>query len=390
MSDHLMNTYARLPVQFKKGKGAILKDKQGINYLDALSGIAVCSLGHSHPAISEAICKQSQKILHTSNLYQIGKQRKLAEKLFKLSDMERVFFCNSGAEANETAIKIARKFANDQGITHPKIIVMENSFHGRTLATLSATGNDKVHAGFSPLVEGFVRVPFDNVEAIKDLQDDKDIVAILVEPIQGEGGVHVPQKGYLKSLREICDQNNWLLMCDEIQTGIGRTGKWFAHQHCDITPDVMTLAKALGNGVPIGACLAAGNAANVLAPGNHGTTFGGNPLACAAALAVIDVLTIHNHIDLVAKKGDTLLQRFKDELEGIEGVVDIRGRGYMIGIQLNRTCSDLVIQALEKRLLINVTRGDTVRLLPTFVMSQEQTNELVTTLTQLIKDFLKA
>jgi len=390
MSDHLMNTYARLPVQFKKGKGAILKDKQGINYLDALSGIAVCSLGHSHPAISEAICKQSQKILHTSNLYQIGKQRKLAEKLFKLSDMERVFFCNSGAEANETAIKIARKFANDQGITHPKIIVMENSFHGRTLATLSATGNDKVHAGFSPLVEGFVRVPFDNVEAIKDLQDDKDIVAILVEPIQGEGGVHVPQKGYLKSLREICDQNNWLLMCDEIQTGIGRTGKWFAHQHCDITPDVMTLAKALGNGVPIGACLAAGNAANVLAPGNHGTTFGGNPLACAAALAVIDVLTIHNHIDLVAKKGDTLLQRFKDELEGIEGVVDIRGRGYMIGIQLNRTCGDLVIQALEKRLLINVTRGDTVRLLPTFVMSQEQTDELVTTLTQLIKDFLKA
>lgn len=390
MSDHLMNTYARLPVQFKKGKGAILKDKQGTNYLDALSGIAVCSLGHSHPAISEAICKQSQKILHTSNLYQIGKQRKLAEKLFDLSGMERAFFCNSGAEANETAIKIARKFANDQGITRPKIIVMENSFHGRTLATLSATGNDKVHAGFSPLVEGFVRVPFDNIEVIEELQSDKDIVAILVEPIQGEGGVHVPKMGYLKSLRNICDQNNWLLMCDEIQTGIGRTGKWFAHQHCDITPDVMTLAKALGNGVPIGACLAAGKAANVLVPGNHGTTFGGNPLACAAALAVIDVLTIHNHIDLVAKKGDALLQRLKDELEEVEGVVDIRGRGYMIGIQLDRPCGDLVTQALEKRLLINVTRGDTVRLLPTFVMSQEQTDELVTTLTKLIKDFLKA
>ena len=390
MSDHLMNTYARLPVQFKKGKGAILKDKQGINYLDALSGIAVCSLGHSHPAISEAICKQSQKILHTSNLYQIGKQRKLAEKLFKLSGMERAFFCNSGAEANETAIKIARKFANDQGITRPKIIVMENSFHGRTLATLSATGNDKVHAGFTPLVEGFVRVPFDNVEVIEELQNDKDIVAILVEPIQGEGGIHVPKTGYLKSLRNICDQNNWLLMCDEIQTGIGRTGKWFAHQHCGITPDVMTLAKALGNGVPIGTCLAAGKAANVLVPGNHGTTFGGNPLACAAALAVIDVLTIHNHIDLVAKKGEALLQRLKDELEKVEGVVDIRGRGYMIGIQLDRACGDLVAQALEKRLLINVTRGDTVRLLPTFVMSQEQTDELVTTLTKLIKDFLKA
>lgn len=388
MSDHLMNTYARLPVQFKRGKGAVLKDKQGHNYLDVVSGIAVCSLGHSHPAISEAICKQSQKILHTSNLYQIGKQRKLAEKLFNLSGMDRVFFCNSGAEANETAIKIARKYANDQGITQPKIIVMNNSFHGRTLATLSATGNEKVQAGFAPLVEGFVRVPFDDVAAIEALQDDKNIVAILVEPIQGEGGVHVPQMGYLKALREICDRNNWLLMCDEIQTGIGRTGKWFAHQHCGIKPDVMTLAKALGNGVPIGACLATGKASNVLAPGNHGTTFGGNPLACAAALAVIDVLTIHNHIDLVARKGEVLIQRFKDELAQIPGVVTVRGRGYMIGIQLDRPCAELVTAALEKRMLINVTRGDTIRLLPTFVMTQEQTDELVSKLTQLIKDFL--
>lgn len=390
MSDHLMNTYARLPVQFKKGKGAVLKDKQGKSYLDALSGIAVCSLGHSHPAISEAICKQSQKLLHTSNLYQIGKQRKLAEKLFNLSGMEKVFFCNSGAEANETAIKIARKFGNDQGITHPKIIVMENSFHGRTMATLSATGNDKVHQGFTPLVEGFIRVPFDDIEAIKAHQNDNNVVAILVEPIQGEGGVRVPQMGYLDSLREICDANKWLLMCDEIQTGMGRTGKWFAHQHCELTPDVMTLAKALGNGVPIGACLTNGKASNVLAPGNHGTTFGGNPLASAAALAVIDVLTIHNHIDLVAKKGVALLERLKSELKNIQGVVDIRGRGYMIGIQLDRPCGDLVKLALEKQLLINVTRGDTVRLLPTFVMSQEQTDELVTTLTKLIKDFLKA
>lgn len=390
MSDHLMNTYARLPVQFKKGKGAVLKDKKGQSYLDVLSGIAVCSLGHSHPAISEAICKQSQKLLHTSNLYQIGKQRKLAEKLFNLSGMDRVFFCNSGAEANETAIKIARKFGNNQGIASPKIIVMENSFHGRTMATLSATGNDKVHAGFSPLVEGFIRVPFDDVPAIEALQDNPEVVAILVEPIQGEGGIRVPQMGYLDELRKICDTNNWLLMCDEIQTGMGRTGKWFAHQHCELTPDVMTLAKALGNGVPIGACLAAGKASDVLVPGNHGTTFGGNPLACAAALAVIDVLTIHNHIDLVAKKGATLLQRFQKELGDIEGVVDIRGRGYMIGIQLNRPCGELVAQALEKHLLINVTRGDTVRLLPTFVMGQEQTDQLVTTLTQLIKDFLKA
>lgn len=389
MTDHLMNTYARLPVQFKKGKGAILKDKNGHNYLDTISGIAVCSLGHSHPAIADAICKQSHKLLHTSNLYQIGKQRKLAEKLFNLSGMERAFFCNSGAEANETAIKIARKYANDQGISNGKIIVMQNSFHGRTMATLSATGNEKVQAGFAPLVDGFVRAPFDNIEAIEALQEDQSIVAILVEPIQGEGGVHVPKQGYLKRLREICDTNNWLLMCDEIQTGIGRTGKWFAHQHCGIKPDVMTLAKALGNGVPIGACLATGKAAEVLAPGNHGTTFGGNPLATAAALAVIDVLTIHNHIDQVARKGDVLLGRLKTELEGIDGVKDIRGRGYMIGIQLDRPCTDLVHAALEKHLLINVTRGDTVRLLPTFVMTQEQTDELVTTLTKLIKDFLQ-
>lgn len=390
MTDHLMNTYARLPVQFKKGKGAIIfKDKNGHNYLDTISGIAVCSLGHSHPAIADAICKQSHKLLHTSNLYQIGKQRKLAEKLFNLSGMERAFFCNSGAEANETAIKIARKYANDQGISNGKIIVMQNSFHGRTMATLSATGNEKVQAGFAPLVDGFVRAPFDNIEAIEALQEDQSIVAILVEPIQGEGGVHVPKQGYLKRLREICDTNNWLLMCDEIQTGIGRTGKWFAHQHCGIKPDVMTLAKALGNGVPIGACLATGKAAEVLAPGNHGTTFGGNPLATAAALAVIDVLTIHNHIDQVARKGDVLLGRLKTELEGIDGVKDIRGRGYMIGIQLDRPCTDLVHAALEKHLLINVTRGDTVRLLPTFVMTQEQTDELVTTLTKLIKDFLQ-
>lgn len=388
MSDHLMNTYARLPVQFKKGKGATLKDKEGYNYLDAVSGIAVCSLGHSHPAISDAICKQSQKLLHTSNLYKIGKQKKLAEKLFKRSGMEKAFFCNSGAEANEAAIKIARKYANDKGITNPKIIVMENSFHGRTLATLSATGNEKIHEGFYPLVEGFIRVPFNDAKAVKALQGDKDIVAILVEPIQGEGGIFVPEEGYLKKLREICDNNNWLLMLDEIQTGMGRTGKWFAFQHCDIQPDVLTLAKALGNGVPIGACLATGQAADVLSAGNHGTTFGGNPLACAAALAVVDVLTIHNHIDLVAKKGTALIERFQTELKGIPGVVDIRGKGYMIGIQLDRPCGELVLSALEKRLLINVTRGDTIRLLPTFVMSQEQTDELVITLTKLIKDFL--
>jgi len=303
--------------------------------------------------------------------------------------MEKVFFCNSGAEANETAIKISRKFAHAKGISNPQIIVMDNSFHGRTMATLSATGNAKVHEGFTPLVEGFIRVPFDNVDAVMAHTDNPDVVAILVEPVQGEGGVHVPQTGYLKALREICDKNDWLLMVDEIQTGIGRTGKWFAHQHDGIVPDVMTLAKALGNGVPIGACLANTKAADLLVPGNHGTTFGGNLLACAAGLAVIDTMKVHNWVDRIADKGEALLTSFKQELADVDGIIDIRGKGYMIGIQLNRPCGELVGLALEEGLLINVTRGDTVRLLPTFVMSSEQTEELVTKLTKLIKAFLK-
>lgn len=389
MSEHVMNTYARQPVQFVKGQGAMLIDSKGDHYLDAISGIAVCSLGHAHPQIAEAICEQSQQLIHTSNLYQIEKQQILADKLCELSGMERAFFCNSGAEANETAIKIARKYGNDQGITNPKIIVMHNSFHGRTMATLTATGNEKVHAGFYPLVEGFVRVAFDDVAAIEALTDDKSIVAILVEPVQGEGGVHVPKEGYLSALRSICDQNNWLLMLDEVQAGVGRTGKWFAFQHEAIKPDVLSLAKALANGVPIGCALASGKAANVLQPGNHGTTFGGNPLACAAALATIETLEAHNYVDTIAHKGETLKQAFRDALAGVEGVVTVRGKGYMIGIQLDRQCGELVAQGLEKKLLINVTRGDTVRLLPTFVMTQEQTDMLVSELSALIKAFLK-
>lgn len=387
MSNHLMNTYARLPVSFVKGQGALLHDKDGKHYIDAISGIAVCSLGHAHPAISEAICEQSHNLLHTSNLYQIDKQQQLADKLCELSEMEQAFFCNSGAEANETAIKIARKYASQKAIAHPKIIVMENSFHGRTMATLSATGNDKVHAGFFPLVQGFERVPFDDVAAVEALQNDRDVVAILVEPVQGEGGVHVPQTGYLKALREICDRNEWLLMLDEIQTGIGRTGKWFAHQHETIKPDVLSLAKALGNGVPIGACLVAGPASGVLVPGNHGTTFGGNPLACAAALAVINTLEVHSHIEHVALKGEQLLEKLRTSLAGIDAIIDIRGKGFMIGIQLNQPCGELVAKALEKGALINVTRGDTVRLLPTFVMTQEQTDTLVQIVTDLIQEF---
>ena len=388
MSNHIMNTYARLPVTFEKGHGATLQDSEGKVYLDAISGIAVTSLGHAHPFISEAICNQSQELIHTSNLYNIKNQQLLADQLTELSGMEQVFFGNSGAEANEAAIKIAKKFGNQQNIKKPTIIVMENSFHGRTMATLSATGNSKVHEGFQPLVGGFARVPFDDITAVEALSDNTDIVAILVEPIQGEGGVHVPQKGYLSALRKICDANNWLLMIDEIQTGMGRTGAWFAFQHENITPDVLTLAKALGNGVPIGACIASNKATDVLAPGNHGTTFGGNPLACAVGLAVIDVLKTHNFIPAIAKKGELLLNQFKSALTQEPGIIAIRGQGYMLGIQLDRPCGELVKIALDKGLLINVTRGDTVRLLPTFVMSQEQTDRLVTELSQLIIDFL--
>lgn len=388
MSNHLMNTYARLPVTFEEGTGAILLDSEGKRYLDAVSGIAVCSLGHAHPAIADAICEQSRKLIHTSNLYHVANQTALADKLIELSGMERVFFSNSGAEANEAAIKIAKKYGSDQGIKNPTTIVMHNSFHGRTMATLSATGNPKVQEGFAPLVPGFIHVAFDDIEAVKALADNKDIVAILVEPIQGEGGVHVPKAGYLSALREICDTHNWLLMIDEIQTGLGRTGTWFAHQHDQIKPDVFTLAKALGNGMPIGACLARGKAAEVLAPGNHGTTFGGNPLACAAGLAVLNTMEEHNFIPAIAEKGAALLSRFKQALDGVAGVTTIRGKGYMIGIQLDRPCAELVKMALDRGLLINVTRGDTIRLLPTFVMSEQQTEQLVTELTLLVTEFL--
>lgn len=388
MSDHLMKTYARLPVTFEKGAGAILQDTHGKSYLDAVSGIAVCSLGHAHPAVAEAICEQSHHLIHTSNLYNVANQQKLSDRLIELSGMDRAFFCNSGAEANETALKIAKKFGHQKGIDNPAVIVMENSFHGRTMATLSATGNAKVHEGFTPLVEGFVRVPYDNIEAVKQHSDNANIVAILVEPVQGEGGVHVPKAGYLTELKAICEQNDWLLMLDEIQTGIGRTGKWFAFQHESVTPDVLTLAKALGNGVPIGCCLAKGKAADVLVPGNHGTTFGGNPLACAAGLAVLNIMEMHNYIPHVAQKGQVLLERFQEELKEQSSVIDIRGKGYMIGIQLDRPCGELVAKALENGLLINVTRGDTIRLLPPFVMDTEQKEQLITQLTQLIREFL--
>ncbi|MDH5786657.1 MAG: aspartate aminotransferase family protein, partial [Chromatiales bacterium] len=363
MSDSLMTTYARLPVTFERGEGCTLWDTEGKRYLDALSGIAVCNLGHAHPALKQAICSQAERLLHTSNLYGIANQQALGDKLTALAGMDRVFFSNSGAEANEAAIKLARLYGHKKGIDEPAIVVMEHSFHGRTLATLSATGNRKVQAGFEPLVKGFVRAPYDNVEALENIaKHSPNVVAVLVEPIQGEGGVHLPAANYLAELRRLCDQHGWLMMLDEIQTGMGRTGRMFAFQHTEITPDVMTLAKGLGNGVPIGACLATGAAAELFQPGNHGSTFGGNPLACAAGIAVVDTLAGDNLLAHAEHLGSEILKGFKLALDDQPYIKDIRGKGLMIGIELDRDCGTLVGMALERGLLINVTAGNTIRL----------------------------
>ncbi len=389
-NEHLMKTYAPLDVTFEHGEGAYLWDTNKQQYLDALCGIAVCGLGHAHPAITKTISEQAAKLLHTSNLYQIDKQQHLADQLCEVSGMSRVFFSNSGAEANEAAIKIARLYGHKNNIDKPNIIVMENSFHGRTMATLSATGNRKVQAGFEPLVQGFVRAPYNNIDAIKNIADNNnDVVAILVEPIQGEGGIQIPDQNYLNQLREICDQQNWLLMLDEIQTGMGRTGQWFAFQHNKIQPDVMTIAKALGNGVPIGACLANEKAGDVFQPGNHGSTFGGNPLMCATASTVIDTIKSENLQTNASKIGDYILSAFKDKLEQLDGVLEIRGLGLMIGIELDtdylkQDCTELVKLALEQHLLINATAGNVIRLLPPLIINQQQADTIVNTVSELV------
>ena len=389
MPDSLMSTYSRLPVSFVRGEGAYLFDTEGNKYLDALSGIAVCSVGHANPQVADAIAEQARTLIHTSNIYGIPHQAELGEKLCMLSGMDKVFFGNSGAEANEAAIKLARLYGKKKGIERPKIIVMSGSFHGRTLATLSATGSRKVQAGFSPLVEGFVRVNYNDIEAIEKIaENNADISAILVEPIQGEGGIIVPDAGYLTRIREICDRKDWLMMLDEIQTGIGRTGEWFAFQHEKITPDVMTLAKALGNGVPIGACLAAGKASDVFSPGTHGSTFGGNPLVTRVALEVLKIVEAQDLRANATKMGKYLLEQFKRELASVEGVKAIRGRGLMLGIELNKDCGELVSMALEQKLLINVTAGKTIRLLPPLIITQEQADEIVKTVVISIKKFL--
>ncbi len=386
--DNLMNTYSRLPVTFVKGEGVWLWDDQGRKYLDALAGIAVCSIGHCHPKLVKAISEQAGTLIHTSNLYHIDKQEKLAEKLAKLSGLNKSFFCNSGAEANETAIKLARLYGHNKGIDLPTVIVMEHSFHGRTMATLTASGNRKVQAGFEPLLTGFARVPFNDLEAITQVSvHNKNIVAILVEPYQGEGGINIPQADYLEGLRRICDKNGWLLILDEVQCGIGRSGKWFAFQNSGIVPDVITLAKGLGSGVPIGACIAGNIAGEVFKPGNHASTFGGNPLACTAAITTLDIIEEEGLMCNALEQGDFMRKNFQEQLGNLDNVTQIRGQGLMIGIELTKPCGELVNNALKQKLLLNVTSDNVVRLLPSLVIKQNETEQIVNMVSALIKEF---
>ena len=388
---HLMNTYERQPITFTHGKGVWLYDAAGNQYLDALSGVAVNGLGHAHPKMVKAINEQVAKLIHVSNIYHIAEQEALADKLAEISGMDKVFFCNSGCEANEAAIKLARLYGHNKGIENPEIIVMERAFHGRTMATLSATGNRKSQAGFEPLVSGFVRVPYDDLEAVKQIASRKNnVVAILVEPVQGEGGVHIPadMTAYLQGLRKLCDSNAWLLMLDEVQSGIGRTGTWFAFQQSGITPDVMSLAKGLGSGVPIGACVAKGAVAEVFTPGKHGSTFGGNPLAATAGLTTLSAIVEERLCENALAMGDIICNGLRAALNGVGGVTVIRNAGLMIGIELDKPCGDLVKMALQNKLLINVTAEKVVRLLPPLVINEAEAKELVSRLSDLIKQFL--
>jgi len=385
----LMNTYARLPVAFSHGRGCRITDTEGREYLDALSGIAVNTLGHAHPRLVAAIAAQAGRLLHVSNLFRVVEQEQLADRLTAISGLSEAFICNSGAEANEAAIKLARFYGHKKGIESPAIIVMEKSFHGRTMATLSATGNRKVQAGFEPLVSGFVRVPFDDIEAVRAVaQHNHNVVAVMLEAIQGEGGVHLAKLDYQRQLRQLCDEQGWLLIFDEVQCGLARTGQWFGYQHAGILPDVATLAKGLGSGVPIGACLAGGKAAGLFGPGNHGSTFGGNPLACVAALTTLDVIEQDQLMAKAERMGEMIRQGLREELVGVSGVADIRGLGLMIGIELDRPCGDLVKQGLEAGLIINVTAEKVIRLLPALVFGEAEVRELVPKLAALVKKFL--
>lgn len=386
-----MQTYARLPVTFVRGEGAWLWDTSGRKYLDALAGVAVCGLGHCSPEVTEAICEQARTLIHTSNHFGIELQERLAERLCRFAGMDTVFFGNSGAEANEAAIKLARLHGNNRKLRNPTIIVTEGSFHGRTLATLSATGNRRIQAGFEPLVGGFNRVPYNDVAAVRQVgENNPEVVAVLVEPVLGEGGIVVPSPGYLAALRALCNERGWLLMLDEIQTGLGRTGRWFAYQHEDAIPDVMTLAKSLGNGVPIGACLARGEAARLFQPGNHGSTYGGNPLACRAGLAVLDGLEKGRYDERAAALGKRMLNDMTERLEGVKGVKQVRGKGLMLGVELDRPCKEVLLAALERGVIINVTAEKVVRLLPPLVVSESEADQIVATVGDCVRSFLES
>ncbi len=391
--NHILNTYNRLPLSFERGDGVWLFDKSGKKYLDALSGVAVNTLGHNHPDLINTITQQASKLIHVSNYYHIEEQCLLASKLASISGLSSVFFCNSGCEANEAAIKIAKLHGHAEGIDSPNIIVMEKAFHGRTMATLTATGNRKVQAGFEPLVPGFIRVPFDDIEAIKNIADKKNkVAAIMVEPIQGEGGINIPKdlNAYLNTLRKICDENNWLLMLDEVQCGIGRTGTWFAYQHTEIKPDVLMLAKGLASGIPIGACVVNERAAAVISPGKHGSTFGGNPLACSAGLTTLSVIEQQNLLDNATQQGEFIVNSFKNNLSTVKEIIAIRSMGLMIGIELNQSCGELVKAGLDQGILINVTADKIIRLLPPLILNKDEAAILIATLTKLIQDFLKS
>jgi acetylornithine aminotransferase len=386
MNHAVMPTYGRTDVQFVRGEGAWLIDEQGERYLDALSGLGVVALGHANSAVADALSAQSQALLHTSNLYRIPLQERLAERLASISGMDNMFFANSGAEACECAIKIARLYGHTKQYTEPTIIVAESAFHGRTMATLTATGNRKVHAGFEPLVPGFLRVPYNDINSIEKIAaNNNQVVAVFVEPIQGEGGIQIPDPDYLKGLRAICDANDWFLIIDEVQSGNARTGKYFCYQHSDILPDLVTTAKGLGNGVPIGVCLARGKAASLFQPGNHGSTFGGNPLSCAAANAVLDEFERLDIVNHAASIGTYLLDRFNRALLGDNRVKEIRGKGLMLGIELTSPCPDMTQRAFDQKLLINVTADSVIRLLPPLIINQEEADRIVDTICELIK-----
>jgi acetylornithine aminotransferase len=384
-----MNTYARQPVAFVRGEGVWLWDESGKKYLDALAGIAVSTLGHAHPKLVRALAEQAGRVLHTSNLFRIPVQEAAADRIAEITGLDEVFFCNSGCEANEAAIKIARKYGHERGVQEPAIVVMENSFHGRTLATLSATGSRKVQAGFEPLVSGFVRAPYNDLAAVQRIAEiNRNVVAVLVEPIQGEGGINVASMDYLRGLRELCDRHEWLLMLDEVQCGLGRTGKWFVYQHAGIVPEVVPLAKGLGSGVPVGACVAGGRAAGVLKAGNHGSTFGGNPLACTAVVTTLDAMREEGLLANAERVGQLMRAELAASLGGVPGVVEIRGMGLMIGVQLDRPCGELARAALDAGLVINVTADSVVRLLPPMVISEAEGREAVARLAPLVKAFL--